>query len=174
MKVQINKYLVTIYPSCSLDDIVRMGFKPDHIYDEFYCLTVTNHITEENLFSKAIGYNLCEPTLCYLNGMLDGVQVIADSRLYHFAFLDTREDFFIEFLAPIMAVIPINIETPAFCIIHEIGIKKVSLTGNGIWDIATYDTVKNFSINFDQEYLLLELYDSHHMKIHLRTGRIIN
>lgn len=171
MKIQIGKHRVVVYQSCSSNDLIRMGLKPDDNYNNFYYFTVTHCITEEKLFSQVIGYDYetCEPILCCFNNLLNGLQVISDNKFYHFSFLDTKKNFVIELLTPVIAILPTE---DALFVIHEVGAKKVSLAGNEIWDITTNDSIKNFKTDAEQKYLLVELYDSSHVKIQLSTGHV--
>ena len=168
MTIQIGVYRIITYPACSVDDILRMGVKPDYSYDNFFYLRITHLITELKLHSQVIGYNSgSDPVLCYLGDALHGLQVIVDNRVYHFSFSDEEENFVIELLTSVIAVFPI---TSSFFVIHEIGVRKVSFMGHKIWEITTEDTIKNFRIDIGKKCLILELYNSRCVVVHLNTG----
>lgn len=167
MTIQIGVYRIVTYPACSIDDLLRMGIKPGYSYDIFFYVKATHIITESELFAKVIGYDYSDPTLCYLGDTLYGLQVIADNRVYHLSFWGVEKSFVIELLTPVMAVILID---NSLFVIHEVGIRKISLAGDTIWDITTDDSVKNFRVDTSQEYLLLELHNSRRITVDLSTG----
>ena len=58
-------------------------------------------------------------------------------------------------------------------VIHEVGIKKISVKGIELWNVYADDTVIDFSINSDQEYIVLTLCNATHIRIRLINGGVL-
>jgi hypothetical protein len=170
MTIQMGEYRVVAYPACSADDLARMSIKPDYRRDNFLYLEAVCLSTEIKLFSQVIGYDSGDPTLCYLGDALHGLQVISENKMYHFSFFDEKENFIVELPAAVISILPIR---NTLIVIHEVGIKKISFKGIELWNVYTDDMVIDFSINSDQEYIVLTLCNATLIRIQLINGSVL-
>lgn len=170
MMIQMGTYRVVTYPACSADDLARMRIKPDYSCDNFLYIKAIHLVTEIELFSQVIGYDSGDPTLCYLGDALHGLQVISETKVYHFSFFDTQDNFIVELPAAVMSVLPVK---NALIVIHEVGIKKISFKGIELWNVHTDDMVVGFSINSGQEYIILTLWNATSVRVQLINGSVL-